>query len=53
MDDYVERMINEFPMKISKSDMNLTPYGNNLFDHITEKVWVKKETEEFHNSVAR
>ena len=31
MDDYVERMVNEFPMKISKIDTALTPAGNNIF----------------------
>ena len=28
MDNYIERMINESPMKISKSDTALTTYGN-------------------------
>ena len=30
-------MINEFPTKISKSDMSLTPDGNNIFEKATEK----------------
>ena len=32
MDDYVESIINEFPMKISKSYTALTPSGNNIFE---------------------
>ena len=32
MDDYVGRMINESPMKISKGDTALTPDGNNIFE---------------------
>ena len=31
MDNYVERMINEFRMKISRIDTALTAAGNNLF----------------------
>ena len=38
-DDYVERMISYFPMKISKSDTDLTPSGNNIFEKVTEKIW--------------
>ena len=30
--DYVEMIINNFPMKISNSDTDLTPYGNNIFE---------------------
>ena len=37
MEDCVERMINELPMKISKSDMYLTPSGNNIFEHFNRK----------------
>ena len=32
MDDYVEIMINEFPMKTSKSDTALTPADNLYFE---------------------
>ena len=32
MDDYVEIMINEFPMKISNSDTDLTTHRNNIFE---------------------
>ena len=37
MYDYFEILINEFQMKISKSDMDLTPAGNNIFKNFTEK----------------
>ena len=53
MENYVERMINNFPMKISRSDTYLTPDGNNIFEKCNRKSLVKKETEEFHTSVAR
>ena len=53
MDNYVERMINELPIKISKSDTALTPYGNNIFEKGNRKSMVTKETEELHTSVAR
>ena len=52
MKNYVERMIHEFPMKISSSDTDLTPDGNNIFDKCNRKSLGKKETEEFHTSVA-
>ena len=32
MDDYVERIINEFLMRISNSNAALTPSGNNLYE---------------------
>ena len=41
MDDYVERVINELPMKIIKSDMNLTPDGNNIFEKGNRKIMGK------------
>ena len=42
MYDYVERIINEFPIKISKSYMDLTPAGNNLFEKGNSKILVLK-----------
>ena len=52
MDDYVERMINEFSIKISKMNTALTPDGNNIFEKGNIKRLGKKETEEFHASVS-
>ena len=43
MENYVERMIHEFPMKTSRSDTDLTPDRNNIFENVTEKFWVKKK----------
>ena len=31
MDYYVESVLNEFQMKISKSDTDLTPDGNDIY----------------------
>ena len=40
--DHVESIINDFPVKISNSVTDLTPYGNNIFEKVTAKGWVKK-----------
>ena len=53
MEDYVERIINELPIKISNSYAALTPSGINLFEKGNSKSMGKKETEQFHTSVAR
>ena len=50
MNGYDERIINEFPMEISRSDMASTPDGNNIFDKGKRKIIGKKESEEFHTS---
>ena len=42
MDAYFEKIINDFPIKIRNSDTYLTPAGNNLFENVIEKVWIKK-----------
>ena len=42
--DYFERVINELPIKIIKSDTSLTPDGNNRFEKGNRKIMVKKET---------
>ena len=52
MDGYVERIINESPTKIIKSDTALNPAVNNIYGKGNSKK-LKKGTEEFHNSVAR
>ena len=43
MDNFVERMINELPMRISKSDTALNPAGHILLKKVTAKVWVKNK----------
>ena len=52
MYNYVENMVNEFPMKRSKSDIALTPYLDNLFEKGNNKILGKK-TELLHTSLAR
>ena len=42
--NYVEIIINEFPMKISNSDTYLTPDGNNIFGKGNRIIIGKKET---------
>ena len=42
IDNYVERIINEFPTKISKCDAALTPVGNNIFEKVKIKRLGKK-----------
>ena len=52
MDDYVEMIINQFSIKISNSDADLTPTGNHIFEKVNIKRLGKKETKEFHDSVS-
>ena len=52
MNEYVEKMINYLPMKISKSDTDLTPSVNNQKKGNIKSLG-KKETEELHTSVVR
>ena len=42
MDEYVEGIINDFPMKTSKSHTALTPAGNNIFEKGNSKRMGKK-----------
>ena len=42
MDDYVENMIHQSPMKISKIDMALTTAVNNIFEKGNRKILSKK-----------
>ena len=37
MNNYVENVIDDFPVKISNSDTDLTPYGNNILDKVNSK----------------
>ena len=53
MDDYVESMINDLQTKISNSDMALNPYGNNIFEKVTSKVWVKRHLRVPYFSIKR
>ena len=40
--DHVERVINDFPVKISNSVKYLSPYGNNIFEKGNSKRLGKK-----------
>ena len=53
MDGYIERVIKDLPMKIIRNDTDLTPSRNDIFEKDSIKSLGKKETEEFHTSVAR
>ena len=41
-DEYVERIINDSPVKIINSVTDLTPYGNNIFEKGNSKILGKK-----------
>ena len=44
MGDYIEIIINELPIRISRSDLSLTPDGNKKFEKGNSKSLGKKET---------
>ena len=41
MDNYNERVFNEFPIQISTSDADLTPAGNDTFLKLIAEFWLK------------
>ena len=53
MRDYVERMLEEFPMEFKSSDVMPTPASDNLLDKGSGKVLPKEKQEVFHKTVAR
>ena len=53
MDDYVERIFNDFLMKISKSNRDLSSARNDLFEEGNRKILGERYSEEFHTSVER
>ena len=53
MDDYIESMMNESPMRISNSDTYLNPAGSIIFEKGNRKRLGKKETEELQTLVSR
>ena len=53
MDNYVETMIKELPIKIIQSNTDITPTENNVFWKYNSKRLVKRETKYFLDSVAR
>ena len=53
MCDYIENMLNEFPMELAESDMATTPATDNLFRKGHGKKLQKERAEDYHTSVAR
>ena len=47
MNDYVERIINDFSMKISRTDTDLTSARNNIFEKLSERGWLKKKPKSY------
>ena len=53
MDKYVERMLEEFPMKFKSTDTAMTPASNNLFEVGNSKPLGKDEAEAYHTFIAK
>ena len=53
MDDYVEKMIESFPVKLKSTDTAMTPASNTLFEEGNSKVLGKHDVEVFHTYIAK
>ncbi|MGA0888342.1 MAG: Ty1/Copia family ribonuclease HI [bacterium] len=53
MDDYVERMIKEFPVQLKSTDTAMSPAANDVFELGKGKELEKKQKEVFHSTVAK
>ena len=53
MSAYVENMLDDFPMKLKKSETARTPAGDGLLNHGQGKKLEKGQSEQFHTSVAK
>eukprot|EP00980_Cylindrotheca_fusiformis_P025029 scaffold12944_cov64-Cylindrotheca_fusiformis.AAC.1 len=53
MDDYIEKMLKEFPVQLKSTDIHSTPAGNNLFEKGSGKLLEKQRQEAFHKSTAQ
>ncbi|CAJ1959585.1 unnamed protein product [Cylindrotheca closterium] len=53
MDDYVQRMLDEFSVKFKEDDKQETPAGNNLLEVGKGKLLDKDQQTEFHRFVAK
>ena len=53
MDEYVEKMINEFPIKFGEDDKQETPAGNDLLDAGRGSLLDNERRETFHSFVAK
>ena len=53
MDDYIERMLEEFPIKFGSDDVQETPAGNTLLDVGKGRLLDDERKEVFHSFVAK
>ena len=53
MDDYVEKMIEEFPVKLKSTDTAMSPASNSLFEIGNSKLLAKDRANIFHTFVAK
>ena len=53
MDEYVQKLLDEFPMEFKREHTSLTPAANDLFEHGKGKKLTKEQQECFHKTVAR
>ena len=53
MDDFVQKIIKEFPVNLQLSDMVMTPAFNTLFDIGNGKLLGKEESDDYHTFVAK
>jgi hypothetical protein len=53
MTRYIEKMVDEFPIKLKSTDLASTPAADNLFDAGTGKKLEKDRKEIFHTWVAK
>ena len=53
VDHYVEEMLEEFPIKLSKCDTIMVPANDNLFKRDNSKLLEKLKAELFHTNVAK
>ena len=53
MEDYVQKMIDEYPVNLRSSDTAMTPASNTLFEIGNGKLLEKGESEIFHTFIAK
>ena len=53
MVDYVEKMVDEFPYKLKKTDTSLMPASENLYGSTGGKKLDKKQAKTYHTWVAK
>ena len=53
MSSYVKNMLDDFPVKLKKSEMAATPAGENLYNRGQGKKLSKEDSKAFHTMVAK